>query len=190
MSRMRAGGLFVGVFLAIGAFNSITGLLKGSSSDAQATVNHNSAPVSQDTVPEQYVDLVNEWGNLCPELSPGLLAAQLSQESGWRPDAQSSASAQGIAQFIPSTWAAHGFDANGDGTADVWDPEDAIPSGATYNCTVAGYVKDVPGDPVDNMLAAYNAGPDAVREYNGVPPYSETQNYIRIIRGAADQYES
>ncbi|SOD66553.1 Cell wall-associated hydrolase, NlpC family [Streptomyces zhaozhouensis] len=144
--------------------------------------------LAANTVPPEYEKLVEEWGNHCPTLSPAILAAQLGQESGWQPDVESHAAAQGIAQFIPGTWATHGMDANGDGVADVWDPQDAIPSAASYDCALAGYVEDVPGDPVDNMLAAYNAGPYAVIRYGGVPPYEETQNYVRIIRAAEQGY--
>lgn len=138
------------------------------------------------TVPTEYRDLVQEAGNTCPEVSPNLLAALLKQESGFNPKASSPAGAQGIAQFMPSTWASHGIDGNGDGKRDVWDPEDAIPSSAKYLCTIAEDVKDVPGDKRDNMLAAYNAGSGAVKKYNGVPPYKETQNYVQTISAAAD----
>ncbi|MGV9312825.1 C40 family peptidase [Streptomyces sp. NPDC003691] len=138
--------------------------------------------LAKGAVPARYQGLVQKWGNLCPAINPALLAAQLYQESGWNPRAQSHAAAQGIAQFIPGTWAAHGVDGDGDGDRDVWDPADAIPSAATYDCKVAGYVKKVPGDQTNNMLAAYNAGAYAVIRYGGVPPYKETQNYVRIIR--------
>ncbi|GAB3969482.1 C40 family peptidase [Streptomyces sparsus] len=141
-----------------------------------------SVALAKNAVPAQYEALVQKWGNLCDAINPALLAAQLYQESGWNPNAQSPAEAQGIAQFIPGTWAAHGMDANGDGKADVWDPQDAIPSAASYDCKLAGYVKDVPGDPTENMLASYNAGAYAVIKYNGVPPYRETQNYVKVIR--------
>ena len=96
-------------------------------------------------MPAIYQPIVQKWGNLCPALNPALLAAQLYQESGWNARAQSPAAAQGIAQFIPGTWATHGIDGNGDGKADVWDPQDAIPSAASYDCELASYVKDVPG---------------------------------------------
>ncbi|WP_422397076.1 NlpC/P60 family protein [Streptomyces gobiensis] len=138
--------------------------------------------LAKNAVPAQYAGLVQKWGNLCPAVNPALLAAQLYQESGWNPRAQSHAEAQGIAQFIPGTWATHGLDANGDGKANVWDPADAIPSAASYNCKLAKYVKDVPGDTTDNMLAAYNAGSYAVIKYGGVPPYRETRNYVSVIR--------
>jgi cell wall-associated NlpC family hydrolase len=98
----------------------------------------------------------------------------------------SPAGAIGVAQFMPGTWAEYGVDGNGDGVADPTDPADAIPSAAIYNCAVARIVRDVPGDPADNMLAAYNAGPGAVLNHKGVPPESfaggETHHYVRIIR--------
>lgn len=139
------------------------------------------------TVPAEYRDLVQEAGNSCPEVSPNLLAALLQQESGFNPKATSPAGAQGIAQFMPSTWADKGVDGNGDGKKDVWDPEDAIPASGEYLCDLADEVADVPGDKRSNMLAAYNAGGPAVKKYGGVPPYKETQNYVQTISAAADK---
>ncbi|MFJ4473355.1 NlpC/P60 family protein [Streptomyces sp. NPDC089424] len=137
--------------------------------------------LAKGSVPAAYQTLVQKWGNLCPAINPALLAAQLYQESGFNPSARSPAQAQGIAQFIPGTWASHGIDGDGDGDRDVWDPKDAIPSAASYDCTLAKYVKDVPGDATKNMLAAYNAGAYAVIRYGGVPPYKETRNYVQVI---------
>ncbi|MCB5181500.1 C40 family peptidase [Streptomyces antimicrobicus] len=138
-------------------------------------------------VPSEYSHLIQKAGRTCPEVSPNLLAALLSTESNFNPKAQSPVGAQGIAQFMPSTWESHGIDANGDGRRDVWDPEDAIPSSAKYLCTIAKEVADVPGDKQQNMLAAYNAGSGAVRQYGGVPPYKETQGYVRAITDLANQ---
>jgi cell wall-associated NlpC family hydrolase len=140
-----------------------------------------SVALAKNAVPAAYSSLVQKWGNLCSALNPALLAAQLYQESGFNPNAKSPAAAEGIAQFIPGTWAIHGIDGNGDGVANVWDPRDAIPSAASYDCKLASYVKDTPGNPTDNMLAAYNAGAYAVIKYGGVPPYKETQNYVKTI---------
>ncbi|WP_281404298.1 NlpC/P60 family protein [Streptomyces roseirectus] len=159
--------LVVGVYLVAG--NMANGVGGGTKALAKGSV------------PAAYATLVQKWGNMCSAINPALLAAQLYQESGFNPRAQSAAAAQGIAQFIPGTWATHGVDGNGDGRRDVWDPADAIPSAAAYDCELAKYVKDVPGDPTHNMLAAYNAGAYAVIKYGGVPPYKETQNYVRII---------
>ncbi|MDI1457465.1 bifunctional lytic transglycosylase/C40 family peptidase [Streptomyces sp. ATE26] len=138
-------------------------------------------------VPTQYRSLIHDAGNTCPEVSPNLLAALLTQESGFNPTARSPVGAQGIAQFMPSTWETHGVDGNGDGKKDVWDPEDAIPAAATYLCDIAKDVHDIPGDEQSNMLAAYNAGSRAVRKYRGVPPYKETQNYVRSIQALANK---
>ena len=159
--------LVVGVYLVAG--NLVNGAGGGS------------VALAKGAVPTAYSALVQKWGNLCPALNPALLAAQLYQESGFNPNAKSPAKAEGIAQFIPGTWATHGIDGNGDGVRDVWDPNDAIPSAATYDCELASYVKDVPGNVTANMLASYNAGAYAVIKYGGVPPYSETKNYVKTI---------
>lgn len=139
------------------------------------------------SVPADYQQLIEEAGNTCPEVSPNLLAALLTQESGFNPKAQSPVGAQGIAQFMPSTWETNGVDGNKDGKRDVWDPEDAIPSAAGYLCGIADDIKDVPGNKQNNMLAAYNAGSGAVRKYRGVPPYKETQSYVRSIIALANK---
>ncbi|WP_208903541.1 NlpC/P60 family protein [Streptomyces incarnatus] len=144
--------------------------------------------LSKGAVPAAYQALVQKWGNLCPQLTPALLAAQLYQESGWNPRIVSPANAQGIAQFIPGTWAIYGIDGNGDGKRDVWDPNDAIPSAASYDCQLAKDVKDVPGNVSDNMLAAYNAGAYRVIKAGGVPGISETQNYVQRINSLAKSF--
>ncbi|GHI43816.1 hypothetical protein Sviol_82240 [Streptomyces violascens] len=99
-------------------------------------------------------------GQPLPGHQPGsALAAQLYQESGWDPKVVSPADARGIAQFIPDTWATHGIDGNGDGKRDIWDPADAIPSAASYDCELAKYVKDVPGDTTETCSPRTTPGP-------------------------------
>ncbi|MER8006182.1 bifunctional lytic transglycosylase/C40 family peptidase [Streptomyces sp. SLBN-31] len=159
--------LVVGVYLVAG--NILNGVGGGTKALAKGSV------------PAAYAAIVQKWGNLCSAINPALLAAQLYQESGFNPNARSGAAAEGIAQFIPGTWATHGIDGNGDGRKDVWDPQDAIPSAASYDCKLASYVKDVPGNLTENMLASYNAGAYAVIKYGGVPPYRETRNYVKTI---------
>ncbi|MET7379645.1 bifunctional lytic transglycosylase/C40 family peptidase [Streptomyces sp. NPDC005526] len=159
--------LVVGVYVVAG--NIVNGVAGGT------------VGLAKGSVPAAYQPLVQKWGNLCPAINPALLAAQLYQESGFNPNARSAAAAQGIAQFIPGTWATHGIDGDGDGERNVWNPADAIPSAASYDCELARYVRTVPGNATHNMLAAYNAGADAVIRYGGVPPYSETQNYVKTI---------
>ncbi|MEN3357441.1 MAG: hypothetical protein V7637_1423 [Mycobacteriales bacterium] len=119
--------------------------------------------------------------NGCPALTESLLAAQLFQESRFNPKATSPVGAQGIAQFMPGTWPSWGKDENGNGVASPWEPEDAIPAAARYDCAIAKQVAAVPGDAAGLMLAGYNAGPGAVIQFDGIPPFQETQNYVRTI---------
>lgn len=204
----RAGGLFVGVFFLAGTVQAITGFIpvvpsaataipvQKPSGTENAKFTGSADPIKSGSLPKKrYEELINTWGNKCEALTPALLAAQLHQESiGFKPSVvsgqqDSPAGARGIAQFMPGTWASHGIDANGDGKRNILDPEDAIPSAATYDCTVARYVKNVPGNLTDNMLAAYNAGSGAVKRYGGIPPYQETQTYVKLIKKKAGRYE-
>lgn len=175
-ATLAVGAVLAFVMLLVVGVYAVAGNLAGGPGGRAAMT------LARGSVPAVYEQLVLKWGTYCPAISPALLAAQLYQESGFNPRAQSHAAAQGIAQFIPGTWATHGVDGDGDGDRDVWDPEDAIPAAAQYDCALAEDVRGVGGDPVDNMLAAYNAGPEAVIQYGGVPPYRETQNYVRRIR--------
>ncbi len=173
-------GLSFVMLLVVGVYVVAGNLLNGVTSGGRG--------LAKGAVPAAYTTLVARWGNLCPALTPALLAAQLYQESGWNPTVVSPADARGIAQFIPSTWATHGIDGNGDGKRDIWDPNDAIPSAASYDCELAKYVKDVPGNTSDNMLAAYNAGAYRVIKAGGVPAISETQNYVKRIRSLSRSF--
>lgn len=184
MTAMRrgVGNAWLVSGICAGLLFSFLGLLLvGTYSAAAGLTGNGAVTLAKGAVPAAYQSLVEKWGNLCTTLNPSLLAAQLYQESGWNPRAQSGADAQGIAQFVPGTWASHGIDGNGDGKKDVWDPEDAIPSAASYDCELARYVKNVPGNLAENMLAAYNAGAYRVIAAGGVPDIAETKNYVKSI---------
>jgi soluble lytic murein transglycosylase-like protein len=108
------------------------------------------------------------------EIDAGFLAATLLQESAYDPRAFSSAGAQGVGQFTPSTAAVLGID--------PWDPFAAIDGSARLlGAYVAAYRTAGNADPYAVALAAYNAGPDAVAAYHGIPPYRETREYIADI---------
>lgn len=145
------------------------------------------------TVPPAYAPLVAA-GNQCPAAPAPVIAAQLEAESGFDPSAVSPAGAQGIAQFMPDTWARWGRDENHDDAADPYDPADAIPAQARYDCALAAEMAPavargtIAGDQTDLMLAAYNAGPGAVTAAGGIPQNGETPDYVTRIRARAAAY--
>ncbi|MFT3944346.1 MAG: lytic murein transglycosylase [Ancrocorticia sp.] len=144
-----------------------------------------------DAVPPKYRSIVTRAGSICPEISSSIIAAQVEAESNWNERAGSPAGAQGIAQFMPATWATAGRDGDGDGRADIYNPDDAIISQAYLMCgnvAAAATLKAqgrASGDVVDLALAGYNAGMGAVQLFGGIPPYPETQAYVPKIRTLA-----
>ncbi|MGB2200998.1 lytic transglycosylase domain-containing protein [Pseudooceanicola atlanticus] len=92
------------------------------------------------------------------------------QESGWNDKARSHKGAIGLAQLMPGTARVLGVDPN--------DPRQNLEGGARY---LAQQFREFKSWRL--ALAAYNAGPMAVKKYNGVPPYKETQNYVKVIWG-------
>ena len=112
-------------------------------------------------------------------LDPALLAGLIKQESGFNPNAGSAAGARGLTQLMPGT-------AAGLGVTNVLDPVQSINGGAKY----LKQQLDAFGGDVTKALAAYNAGPGAVQRFGGVPPYAETQNYVRIVQANAASFRT
>ncbi len=142
-------------------------------------------PQREVSVPRRYADELREAAQTCPGMTPELLAAQLYQESRFEPRAVSPAGARGIAQFMPETWQRWGRDRDGDGSADPFDPQEAIDAQGRLMCHLIRLAEEssIRGSTQSLALAAYNAGWGAVVEHDGVPPYRETRDYVRSIEG-------
>jgi soluble lytic murein transglycosylase-like protein len=143
---------------------------------------------SRDEPPGELATLFRAAAVEHPGVTASVLAAQARVESKFRADAVSAAGAEGLMQFMPLTWQAYGVDGNDDGVADPFDPADAILAAASYHAVLAQEVAEVPGDPLHNVLAAYNAGPTAVLDAGGVPPYDETQAYVADVLRWSERY--
>ena len=103
-------------------------------------------------------------------VDPRFIHAVIWQESKYEQRARSHAGAQGLMQLMPAT--ARRF-----GCTDPHNPAQNIAAGAKY---LSWLLKRFDGN-VELALAGYNAGEGSVDKYNGIPPYRETQNYVRII---------
>jgi len=106
-------------------------------------------------------------------VDPNIFMRMISQESGWNPEARSAAGAIGIAQFMPATAQGMGIDAT--------NPYQSLDAAARYLRSGLDQFGSYP-----LALAAYNAGAGAVQKYGGIPPYAETQAYVKSILGGQD----
>ena len=103
-------------------------------------------------------------------LDSALIRAIMHVESWFQVDAVSSAGAQGLMQLMPGTQARFGV-------RDPFDPLDNITAGAAY---LAWLLEEFDGD-LTRVIAAYNAGENAVRRHGGIPPFAETREYVRRV---------
>lgn len=104
------------------------------------------------------------------EVDPALVRAVIHAESAFNVKALSNKGAQGLMQLMPGT-------AKDLGVRNAFDANQNIEGGVKY---LAGLLKQFDGD-IKLAVAAYNAGPNAVKKYNGIPPYAETKVYVERV---------
>ncbi len=102
-------------------------------------------------------------------VDPALLDAVVAAESSYDPNCRSVAGAMGLTQLMPLT-------AQEVGCKNPFDPEQNLQGGAKYLSKMLSQFSNL-----DEAIAAYNAGPGSVRKAGGIPPYKETQNYVRRV---------
>ncbi len=120
---------------------------------------------------EQYSDSIKN-ASASYDMDPNLIKAVIAAESGGNARALSSKNAKGLMQLIDST-------ASDMGVSNVWDPNENIQGGTKY---LKGLLDQFDGD-TKLALASYNAGPDSVKRYGGIPPFAETQQYVQRVMG-------
>ena len=108
------------------------------------------------------------------KINPQVVAALIRQESSSNPRAVSHKGARGLMQLMPATAQRFGVRKE-----KLYDPKENLEAGIRY---LSWLVEQFPND-LSKVLAAYNAGEGAVWRYGGIPPYRETQNYVRRIYG-------
>jgi soluble lytic murein transglycosylase-like protein len=149
-------------------------------STAPATATTAAIPATSPTTPAAgavpYQSLIEES---CARygVDPALLAGLIEQESHFDPTVGSPAGAQGLTELMPETAAALGV-------TDPHDPAQSIDAGARL---LSEKLAEFGGD-TELALAAYNAGSGAVQQYGGIPPYPETQEYVKKVLGYAANY--
>ena len=148
----------------------VTDTFTSSSSSANTTAANatSSGSVSSPENLEEYFKEASETDGV----DINLLKAIARQESNFNPSATSSAGAMGVMQLMPST-------AKGLGVTNAYDAQENIMGGAKL---MAQNLKKYNGD-VSLALAAYNAGGGNVDKYGGIPPFKETQNYVKKVLG-------
>ena len=134
-----------------------------------AALQSNIPSVNKTSTKSQVLNVVNQISKKY-DVDAKLVQALIKQESGFNPKAKSKAGAMGLMQLMPST-------AKNLGVQDPYNMVQNVEGGVKY---LKSMLNKYNGN-VILALAAYNAGPNAVDKYSGVPPYKETQNYVRNI---------
>ena len=137
-----------------------------------SSVDWHSVPLQLSAFREEIRAAAGKYG-----IDPALVRAVIHAESAFRPRARSKKGAMGLMQLMPDT-------ARDMGVADVLSPRENILGGVRY----LAWLLEKNGGNTMLATAAYNAGPGAVERYQGIPPYEETQTYVKRVRILHSRY--
>ncbi|MBV8602450.1 MAG: lytic transglycosylase domain-containing protein [Candidatus Eremiobacteraeota bacterium] len=133
---------------------------------------------AQAALPPEHIEQLVQSNASAWQVDPALVRAIMANESAFDPNATSKVGAQGLMQLMPETAASLGV-------TNSYDPEQNVWGGTRYLRSLL----DRFGGDLTKAVAAYNAGPGAVEKYGGVPPYSETQAYVKNVLDSYQQYK-
>ena len=170
-TRLALGYVAVPLIVAAPVFGVV--LLLGQ--EAAACLPADGGRVEDAAISPQHAAMVNDAAT-AHGISAPWLAAVIAAESNWNPRALSPAGAMGLAQLMPGT-------ARRLGVTDPWDPQQSINGGAAYLAEMFEAFGSW-----ELAVAAYNAGPGAVRRYGGIPPFPETQAYVPKVGALAEHF--
>jgi Rod binding domain-containing protein len=126
----------------------------------------------------KYSDIIDEAASKY-DMKPNLIKAVIAAESGGQADSLSTKNAKGLMQLVDST-------AQEVGVTNVFDPKENIMGGTKY---LKSLIDKFSGN-IEMALASYNAGPGAVQQYGGIPPFNETQNYVKRVKNYLQMFEA
>lgn len=153
------------------SFQSIMSSMTSEQRFTPTSVNNSAPTASVHNDPKEFDSIISEASQKYG-VDEGLIRAVIRQESGFNPQATSCCGAQGMMQLMPETAAELGV-------KNAYDAKDNIMGGTKY---LSRLLSQFDGN-MTKAIAAYNAGPGAVQQHGGVPPYPETQNYVDKVLG-------
>ena len=159
-------------------FQALSGEIKAPDKDFQSILDASMSDINGDTPSKGEINQLIEVYSDKNGLDSDFVKAVVKQESGFNPNATSHCGAQGLMQLMPGT-------ARGLGVTDSYNAEQNVKGGTKM---LANLLKTYGGNK-ELALAAYNAGGGAVKKYGGVPPFAETQRYVKSVLSMYNRFK-